>query len=257
MDKSWEINEKECFLYLTNNYGDKFTLEGLYNSNISDIKMKNNNFYIEVKSIKSQCGQFVVLEENNEFIYSNKNKTSINKYSDCIITYMNNNFHLFTNVTSKPIDIILDTNIFYSWVKNFYRLKNVKYFITKVNSNNYIIIPLDNIDNYFNISACYRVKKSGSSNITKNNFDEIKSLLNNIDFTFVEKKGKIFIKTKYNINEKLKGDIYTYQFKLVEKDLYKIRRLSNTNNPNVIFSIELIKKEQDENDLKLFLEDIK
>lgn len=257
MDKSWEINEKECFLYLTNNHGNKFILEGLHNSNISDIKVKNKNFYIEVKSIKSQCGQFVVLEENNEFIYSNKNKTSINKYSDCIITYMNNNFHLFTNVTSKPIDIILDTNIFYSWVKNFYKLKNVKYFITKVNSNNYIIIPLDNIDNYFNISACYRVKKSGSSNITKNNFDEIKSLLNNIDFTFVEKNGKIFIKTKYNINEKLKGEIYTYQFKLVEKDLYKIRRLSNTNNPNVIFSIELIKKEQDENDLKLFLEDIK
>ena len=257
MLKSWEINEKECFLYLINNYGNKFILEGSYNSNISDIKVINKNYYIEAKSIKSQCGQFVVLEENNKFIYSNKNKTSINEYSNYIINYMNNNFHLFTNVTSKPIDIMLDNNIFYSWVKNFYKLKNVKYFITKVNSNNYIIILLDNIDNYFNISAYYRVKKSGSSNITKNNFDEIKSLLNNIDFTFVEKNGKIFIKTKYNINEKLKGEIYTYQFKLIDKDLYEIRRLSNTNNPNVIFSIELIKKEQDENDLNLFLEDIK
>ena len=37
-------------------------------------------------------------------------------------------FDLFTNITSKPINIILDTNIFYSWVKNFYQLKNVKYF---------------------------------------------------------------------------------------------------------------------------------
>lgn len=257
MLKSWEINEKECFLYLINNYGNKFILEGSHNSNISDIKVINKNYYIEAKSIKSQCGQFVVLEENNKFIYSNKNKTSINEYSNYIINYMNNNFHLFTNVTSKPIDIMLDTNIFYSWVKNFYKLKNVKYFITKVNSNNYIIIPLDNIDNYFNISACYRVKKSGSSNITKNNFDEIKSLLNNIDFTFIEKNEKIFIKTKSHINEKLKGHVYTYQFKLIEKDLYEIRRLSNTNNPNVIFSIELIKKEQDENDLNLFLEDIK
>lgn len=257
MLKSWEINEEECCSYLTNNYGDKFTLEGLHNSNISDIKVKNNNFYIEVKSIKSQCGQFVVLEENNEFIYSSKNKTFINEYSNYIINYMNNNFYLFTNVTSKPIDIILDTNIFYSWVKNFYKLKNVKYFITKVNSNNYIIIPIDSIDNYFNISACYRVKKSGSSNITKNNFDEIKLVLNNIDFAFVEKNEKIFIRTKENINEKLKGYNYTYQFKLINKDLYEIRRLSNTNNPNVIFSIELIKKEQDENDLNLFLKDIK
>ena len=44
MDKSWEINEKECFLYLTNNHGNKFILEGLHNSNISDIKVKNKNF---------------------------------------------------------------------------------------------------------------------------------------------------------------------------------------------------------------------
>lgn len=257
MLKSWEINEKECFLYLINNYGNKFILEGSHNSNISDIKVKNKNFYIETKSIKSQCGQFVVLEEGNKFIYSSKNKTSINEYSNYIINHMNNNFDLFTNITSKPINIILDTNIFYSWVKNFYKLKNVKYFITKVNPNIYILIPLENIDNYFNISACYRVKKSGSSNVTKNNFDEIKLLLTNINFNFININKKIFIKTKSNINEKLKGYNYTYQFKLIDKDLYEIKRLSNTNNPNVIFSIELIKKEQDENDLNLFLEDIK
>lgn len=67
MLKSWEINEKECFLYLINNYGNKFILEGSHNSNISDIKVINKNYYIEAKSIKSQCGQFVVLEENNNF----------------------------------------------------------------------------------------------------------------------------------------------------------------------------------------------
>lgn len=110
-----------------------------------------------MKSPISQCVQFVVLEHNNSFIYSNKNKTYINKYSKAIINYMNKNFDAFHNAGTSGIDININKYIFTSWIIDFYKTKNTKYFITK--ADNYIIIPLEKIDEYFDITACYRVKK--------------------------------------------------------------------------------------------------
>ncbi|MEI0487107.1 hypothetical protein [Brachyspira intermedia] len=258
MCKLWKIFEKECFNYLQDTYTNvKFKHIGASDSTVSDIKVIDNDFFIEVKSAISQCGQFVVLEYNNSFIYSNQNKTYINQYSKYIINYMNKNFDVFYNAGTRGVDININKDIFVSWIIDFYKTKNTKYFITK--ADNYIIIPLEKIYEYFDITACYRVKKSGSSNPSRKNIDEIVNFLknNSIKFELEINSKKLYIITEYNFNKKININNYSYQFNNIDKNIYNVRKLSNTNNANVIFSIKLIKNYQEENDLRLFLEDIK
>lgn len=92
--KEWEILEEECLNYLKNKYPTiKFTLLGKEDSTKSDILVKTINleFYIEVKSKISQCGQFVLIPnyKNNVFIYSRKNKAPIlSKQKILLITWI-------------------------------------------------------------------------------------------------------------------------------------------------------------------------
>lgn len=254
----WKIFEEECFDYLKNTYKNtKFRYLGKADSTISDIEVIDKNFFIEVKSSKSQCGQFVVLENENVFQYSYKNKTCINKYSEDIINYMNRNFLKFNNAGTNGVDIDMDKKVFASWIINYYKTKNTKYFITK--GNNYIVIPLEKINEYFDITACYRVKKSGSSNPSIKNINEIADFFkyNSINFELKINDKKLYIITEYHLDKKIKINNYSYQFNNINKNIYNIRKLSNTNNANVIFSIKLIKNYQKEEDLRLFLEDIK
>lgn len=168
------------------------------------------------------------------------------------------NFKVFHNVGTKGVYIEgISKEIFYSWIIDFYKSKSTKYFITK--KMNYIIIPLEKIDEYFDITACYRVKKSGSSDPSNKNIDEIVNFLknNNIKFKLEINDKKLYIVTEYHLDKKIKINDYTYQFNNIDKNIYNVRKLSNTNNANVIFSIKLIKNYQEEEDLISFLEDIK
>ena len=259
MCQLWKIFEQECFNYLESTYTDVgFNLIGGANSAVSDIEVIDKDFFIEVKLPNAQCGQFVVLENENNFQYSDKNKTSVNQYSNYIIDYMNMNFKVFHNVGTKGVYIEgISKEIFYSWIIDFYKSKSTKYFITK--KMNYIIIPLEKIDEYFDITACYRVKKSGSSDPSNKNIDEIVNFLknNNIKFKLEINDKKLYIVTEYHLDKKIKINDYTYQFNNIDKNIYNVRKLSNTNNANVIFSIKLIKNYQEEEDLISFLEDIK
>lgn len=257
MYKKWEIFEIECYNYLNRNYKNiEFKYHGRSNSTVSDIEVIDRKFFIEVKLKESQCGQFVVFENENGFEYSSKNKTFTNQYSDYIIEYMNRNFDAFHNVGTIGVNIAIDKKIFASWIIDYYKTKNTKYFITK--GDNYIIIPLEKIDEYFDIKACYRVKKSGSSDPSNTNIEEIIYFLENynIEFQLEINDKKLYIITVNDIESKIKINNYTYQFNKISEYKYNVRRLSNTSNANVIFSIKLIKNHQEEKDLSLFLEDI-
>ena len=166
--KEWEILEEECLNYLKNKYPTiKFTLIGKENSTKSDILVKtiNREFYIEVKSKISQCGQFVLTPnyKNDFFIYSSKNKTPIFEQTKDIIDYMNFNFSKFANPTTAPLEIDLKESILTNWVINYYESKKVKFMITKI-FNNYLLFPLKKLNNYFSVKCFYRIKKSGSTN---------------------------------------------------------------------------------------------
>ena len=257
--ETWKEFEKSCYIYLVREYGKFCSFEplGESDSTSSDIRVitKNNGkFFVETKEAVAQCGQFVLYpdEENGKFVYYPRNKSPLNKYSQDIIDYMSDNFRAFAEAGTRGCNINVPDKVFYGWIKNYYASKNVRFFITK--ASNYIIFPIEQFEKYFAVSATYRVKRSGSSDPAKSNVPEIRCTLStlNCNYELLTANGKMYVKTNRDIDGlKLKGLKYTYLFNQTEHNIFNIRKLSNTENANVIFSISL-KKEQDIIDLREF-----
>ncbi len=257
--EEWQIFENECANYLQKEYSDRgvnFIVAGGYDANKSDIQVIKNNkqiFSIECKMSVAQCGQFVLFidELNKNFIFSKKNKAPYDDYVKSVIVEMEQNFDK-CKVSTK--DLPISQKVICEWVKNYYlNVKKSSYCITRSNLG-FIVLPIENIDNYFDFSAKYRIKKSGSTNPTKNNKEEIKEILHQINvISDVEMTNSgCFAKFAYNKDKFiLCGNKYRYQF---TKDgaKYKIRRLSNTNNANFIVSIKLKEATQKYVDLARF-----
>ncbi|KNG79123.1 hypothetical protein [Mycoplasma sp. HU2014] len=248
----WEQFEKKALEFLKNNFShpNNFSLEGKSNSNTSDILYKDhtNKFYIEVKMPISQSGQFVLNEDkqNKKFIYSDKNKSKLNEFSEEILTYMNGNFSFFSEYKKTKAEISLDKQIFYNWIINYYENKNVKFIITLYESK-YIIFPIYKLSSYFNVFAIYREKQSGSRRLSIKNLDDFKKALqeNQIKYTFED----VDIRSEQDLdNLVIRSENNRYLLKWKD-DRYDIRHLSNIRNSNVIFSLKLFKK-LDENMLK-------
>lgn len=260
MASSWQSFENECYNYLNSKYGSiaKFIALGKSDSKHSDIQVfpvHDLPFFVEIKSSEAQCGQFVLIpdETQHKFIYSEKNPTPFFSTTKMIMDHMDSLFREYVNAGTAGRQISLDKNIFYHWVKDYYTSKNVKFFITK--ASNYIVFPIEQFDAYFDISCTYRMKRSGSSSPSKSNIREIEDILlkNNIKGQLVTYGKEYYLKTAMNITDlKLKGSRYTYIFRAAENSQYRIRRLSNTCNSNVIFQISLKKLIQDKNDLCAF-----
>lgn len=242
----WEKFEIDCTKFLAEQFGNyaTFTHQGMSDSTVPDIKVitkKNKQFYIEAKHSPAQCGQFVLLPnvEFQKFEYSKLNSTPLNEYSLTIIDFMNNNFDEFkeAGTAGKIIEFNDCKDVFAKWIIKTYKDKGVKFFIT----NNNIILPIEQLIDYFEISAKYRIKRSGSSSVGSGNIDKVKNYLKSrfpnakIESTF----DKIFLYSQENLhNERFIIGKNEYMISKRENN-YEIRKLSNTFNANVIFSIEL------------------
>ncbi|MBQ9743957.1 MAG: hypothetical protein IJW19_02425 [Clostridia bacterium] len=245
MAKVWEDFEKSCVDYLERHFGQyaHFTWKGKSDSTKSDIEVVTNSgksFYIEAKHCPAQCGQFVLLPNIGieMFDYSHLNATPINPYSHAIIEYMNQDFESFKNAGTrgKLIEMENGTDVFAAWIKNYYKRKETKYIIT----NNFEIFSIEDIENVFNISATYRVKRSGSGYVGKNNVAKMKNYIeNNYPIIAIGVKGDRMMAISnselHNIRFKLDGTEYMFSKR---ENVYEIRKLSNTLNANVIFSVE-------------------
>ena len=255
---TWRNFEIDCTNYLNNKYGvyAKFTSFGGTNSNIPDITVETNSgrfFCLEAKHCPAQSGQFVLLPDisTREFVYSSSNATSPNMSACIIIHHMNNFFeeYLEAGTKGKAIDFDNCTNVFSKWIIDYYKNKGVKYFIT----NNYIILPIERFSLYFNVNAMYRVKRSGSSSVGKSN---LSTVINYIESSF-KIHGykcigpKLFINAPFGMHNTIfMLDDSKYMFSQRGND-YEVRKLSNTDNANVIFSIQL-KSNQYKEDLTVF-----
>ena len=239
----WKNFEYEAFIYLKTKYGGFFKLNGESDSTQSDIIYENRSekFYIEVKMPVAQSGQFVLIEDkiNKQFFYSCKNKTEVNPYSTAIIDYINLNYQYYSDVNSAGKEIILDKDIFYNWIVRHYEKKNVRFFITRYNDK-FLLFHIKDFSKYFNVKAIFRLKKSGSRHITENDKIILKEILKyNINFHF---EGTNII-SNYNLDrKKIQNEEKTYYFRKIDINKYSVTKLSNTNNANVIFSIELHKE---------------
>ena len=227
--KHWEKHELACTKFLKDKYGKyaEFIHIGGFDSNVNDILVTapHNFFSIETKDCPAQCGQFVLIPNMNERKFvPGKNKLKHSAYTDMIIEYMNDHFDDFCNAGTKGKSIDLPYSILFGWIKETYRYKNVKFFMP-----NESLIPLERIDEYFDVSAIYRVKKSGSAspgkaekkliqNIYPDVYEEDRKLYSNHDHGEFSMNGRNFIFSKRD-------------------DRYEIRKLSNTKNANVIFTV--------------------
>ncbi|HHX53967.1 MAG TPA: hypothetical protein GX704_03560 [Clostridiales bacterium] len=259
MATTWQNFEIECYNYLKTKYPKaQFKAFGQSNSTSPDIFVSTSHdatFYIEIKSSNAQSGQFVLIpdEKRQCFDYSDRNQTPFFRITQIIIDHMNKNFIQYKSVGSAGQNIDIDKSIFYDWIKCYYSNKRVKYFITK--GLDYIIFPIEKISEYFDVTCCYRMKRSGSSSAGSSNVPEIREALraSNIAANVTVNGGDVYVKTNSKIDgKKLQGEKYKYLFRKTENGNYNVRKLSNTTNSNVIFSISLKKYQQDSLDLQSF-----
>ena len=260
-----EAFEIRCYEYLKQFYKHKqakFDRKGGMDSTTSDIAVIKNNqvdFYIEAKDSSAQSGQFVLLpdEEKKTFVFSPRNHSEPNDMTNIMIEYMNQDFELFNNAGTSGEQLDIDTNVFAGWIVEHYKDRNVKYFISY--NKDYVVLPIRKFASYFDVIANYRIKKSGSGDPAKKDFNIVKSTIKNmypsVSFTEDNKKLYVLISTPL-ASDKFQLGNYTYFFsKQDQPGLYRIKKLSNTYNMNVIFSIQL-KKKQDSDDLKEFESDL-
>jgi hypothetical protein len=244
MDK-WKTFEIKCTDYLNTKFGAyaHFTHQGGTDSTVPDISVNTNtgnSFYIEVKYSPAQCGQFVLLSDNETgtFRYSPKNINRLNRYAQMIMKYMNENFDEFNNAgtTGKNIDMPNGSDIFADWIIQIYRAKGVEFFIT----NNYTILPIDRFHDYFDVTAKYRVKRSGSGHVGKSRLKSVMDYIESHDYIISDFRidgNKLFVISPKQLHDQrffLRG--IEYMFSLNGNE-YELRKLSNTYNSNVIFSI--------------------
>lgn len=243
---NWENFEAECTDYLNRNFGDYavFMHQGGSDSTVPDILVKTHSgasFYMDVKLPQAQCGQFVLLPniDTCSFDYSSLNANSMNVYSEKIINYMNQSFDDFRDAGTTGKDIDMDSDVFYDWIIKTQREKGTRYFIT----GEHTIFPVEMLRNYFDVSAKYRIKRSGSGNVGK---ARIKTVLdyvcaNEYNVIGVRIDGdKLFISSNAKLhNQRFILCGFEYMFSIRGHE-YEIRKLSNTYNANVIFSISQI-----------------
>lgn len=243
---TWQDFEIECTDYLNLQFGRfaKFIHLGESDSTIPDILVNikdQKEFYIEAKQSPAQCGQFVLFPNivTQKFDYSKQNVNKINKYSSMIIEYMNKNFEEYkeAGTTGKYIKFHHCEEVFCNWIIDYYKSKNVKYFIT----NNHTIFPIEQFSQFFIVTAKFRTKRSGSSSVGH--------LMNKIVKDYIEKhfniqtvevaNDKLYVKTNEELhNKRFITNGYEFMFSK-RNNVYEVRKLSNTFNANVIFSIEL------------------
>lgn len=273
----WEKLESDCFKKIVHDYGDFATIlpHGKSDSTRPDIEVvlkSGETFYIEVKSRNAQCCQFVLFpdDKSKNFIFSDRNKTPKSDACSKIIDHMNKSYSRYHKPTQNGIDIDIEKDILYDFVNEYYSSKLVKYFMTQDKNKNYIIFPASNFKNYFDITSCYRRKKSGSSEPGKTHIPEIMdglidySINGTVDIVEIDKPRCMLTTDNNNLHkERLICTDYTYELKNNEHSkqvippnilsyIYEIRKLSNTNNPNVICQLEFKNVQQDFDDLNDF-----
>lgn len=243
---TWEDFEIECTDYLNRTFGNYATFkhQGGADSTVADILVQTNSgssFYIDAKHSPAQCGQFVLLPnlDTNSFEYSSLNVNRINSYAERIMKYMNSDFDSFREAGTSGKDILMSdsTNVFSDWIIESYQEKNVRYFIT----NDYTILPIERFQQYFDVAAKYRIKRSGSGNVGSSRLSSVTDYIDENDYIISDSRidgNKLFITSPQQLhNERFVLRGIEYMFSL-RGDEYELRKLSNTYNANVIFSIK-------------------
>ncbi len=244
---SWKQFEVDATNYLNRNFSDaaSFEHQGDSDSTVPDIFVSTHNgsFYIEAKKCPSQCGQFVLMPDtkNSKFEYSHQNKYPNNKYAQIIINFMNRHFSEFKDAgtSGKEIAFFGCKDIFAKWIKTAYANKGIKFIIT----NEFKLLLLEDISKAFDITAKFRIKRSGSRSPNQNDNEVIAKYINAehyIDNFIITQDKRAFVRANENLdNKRFYIDKDEFMFSKKETGIFEVRKLSNTFNSNVIFELKL------------------
>jgi hypothetical protein len=245
--KKWKLFEEKSKEYLNKELKDKsitVVLEGGSNSRMPDLvlfdKFQKKIFSIEAKLSPSQGGQIVIINDGNKFNESEKSK-NFNEYSQQIIEIINSKFLFFVSKESKNYELTQqEFNMLTCWVKRHYFNKDCKYIITSTKLDSfYAIIPLAEIDKYFEIKAVIRQKKSGTTDIPLKDKENVKNEI----ISHYGPNSKFFNEGKkliLEINDEKVFSLYfgSYFLSRVENNRYRIVKRSKTNNLNIVFTLK-------------------
>lgn len=261
--KDFERNATKLLNDIFNDFNLSFESGGGTNSKDSDIKIKKDNNFIaniEAKYNEPQCGQITVVPEANKFIYSEKSVNNINQYTNVIIKYLNDNFHRYKNYSTKSINVDIDESILANWVKTYYSEESEWLIYSKnkdtLTESNVLLIPINDLDKYFTVSAKFRIKKSGSnSKIADKDKERVKNIINDYlkdkVFTIEEDSKKLFVITDEEIGKTKLDDGYYISAKN-SSGKFGITKRNQTKNPNPNVMFDLTLKENVEFKGKLF-----
>lgn len=246
--ENWQIFENNVINFLRQEFNDiSFTNTGDRNSTISDIKVQNGDkhLFIEAKYIPSQSGQIVVLINNGKFEFSTASKNRLNCYTTQIIDKLNENFSVYSDIEQSSISINIDSTILFGWIKQTYLDKNTKWIIsshkhTGFTKNELIFVPINEMNNYFNVSISLRRKKSGSSSVAISRKAEVQLLCKEIfDKDIINIENRSYIELNSLPSNIHLNDTYCLKKEPHNGNLYEIRKKGTTNNPNIMFELKL------------------
>ena len=246
--QKWEIFQDEATNFLDNYFNADFTMEGGFDATTSHITVRKSNHLIttiEAKFGPTQAGQIVLDFFDNKFTFCDKSKNESNKYTREIIKYLNSNYSLFAGTNTASIHVNISDSILFNWVKTIYVDKDVEWIISSNNFNNLtlkdlLFIPINEIENHFDISLVFRRKKTGDTQIPGKDIIDFKDQLDLItkDYKIKKTNNKYLLTTNSRLSDFNIGTKYLVSMTNVDCQYYIKKKDINTN-PNVMFQLNL------------------
>ena len=247
--QKWEVFQNEATEFLSEYFNIDFAMEGGFDATTSEITARKEDKVItkiEAKFCPAQAGQIILLSDGSKFEFSDQSKNSSNSYTQEIIKYLNDNYSLFygTNSATVPVSNISYSTLF-NWVKTVYKQKNVEWIIASkefcnLTVDDSLFIPLDEIENYFDISIVFRRKKSGNDHIPGKDLidfqEELDLITENYQIKRTNNKYLLTLNSRvsnFNIGTK-------YLLSMTNKECqYYIKKKDINTNPNVMIKLDL------------------
>ncbi len=246
--QKWEIFQDEATDFLNNYFNVNFTMEGGFDSTTSHITVRSENKVIttiEAKFGPTQAGQIILESDGSKFSFCDKSKNYSNSYTQEIIKYLNSNYSSFAGVNTASIHVDISDSTLFNWVKTIYREKNVEWIISskkfnKLTLNDLLFIPINDIENYFDISIVFRRKKIGNTHIPGKDIIDFKTQLDLIskDYQIKKTDNKYLLTLKSRLSDFNIGSKYLLSMTNVDCQYYIKKKDINTN-PNIMFQLNL------------------
>jgi|GEM_PF-4660640 len=271
----WQDLEKKGALFLSRLFACvQFEASGGSNANESDIVVTTHNgkyiCSIEAKMTPAQAGQITLVDDGDtsSFLLSKRSRNPKNPYDAKIIGYLNSHYEHFSPADRSGKSLDIPESLLIGWVKSHYKSKGNSWILSvahgaELSKERVTLVPIDELEHYFTVHTSFRVKQSGSQNISKKRKAEAIAAIQkrypdvdastDIDFDtrkmYLKKdigNGKVRLEDGYFIGEKRDDGCY----------VITRRNLTKKPNPNIMFVITLKSSNFQEDAFKKFLKSV-